>query len=624
MKKLLFSFMTALLALSPSAGLILAPATTQAATINSLIKGSSPTVYWYASNGKRYVFPNIKTFYTWYSIQDLSRVQTLSDQELSTIALGGNVTYRPGAKLVKVATDPKVYAVSRYGVLRWVTSEYVARTLYGSNWTQWVEDVPDTFFTNYTIGAAIYNASDYNVSNEYNQVQTPSDSLSTTYNSGYYNNSYNYGYNNGFYSNTALTGSITRRTMNGSFESVDYTATLTNSNSSNQGITIQIYNESTGQQLWSCSNTASCTTSLSGSYQQTAVLYARATDQQGRTIESSRITLLYGSSSNQYYNNNYSNTFNGNLSVNADRSSVGYNDTVTFTATLSNIITALQNTQISLYDAYDDRLVRTCSQSYTCATSVSGYNRSGSNMRFYAIATDSYGNQSVRAYSPTVVVSGSSSFSGNAYVTLSDVVPSTNGTTRVQINTYVSNLQGYYGNLTTTIYDERDNSVVYTFSNCNPSCVTSQTATHKPGYNNTFRYYAIIRDQNNYQLSTVYSDYLTVQPATYDPGNGGYTASLSLNPNYTSFPQSGTNELRLSAAISNLSTSLQGVTTNIYEVGNATALATCVATTNCVFSNTQTYTPVSITRQYYASLIDNQGNLIARSSTISINFQPNN
>ena len=125
----------------------------------SLIKASNDAVYYYASNGKRLVFPNEKTYKSWYA--DFSAVTKISDGDLAAIPLGGNVTYRPGVRLVKITTDPKVYAVSAHAVLRWVSTETVAQTLYGSNWNKMVDDVPDAYFTNYTVGAAIVNASDF-------------------------------------------------------------------------------------------------------------------------------------------------------------------------------------------------------------------------------------------------------------------------------------------------------------------------------------------------------------------------------------------------------------------------------------------------------------------------------
>ncbi len=135
--------------------------TAQAATLTSgdLIKASLPAVYYYASDGKRYVFPDEKTYKTWYS--DFSTVKTITDAELAAISIGGNVTYRPGVKLVKITTDPKVYAVSMGGELHWIQTEAIAVALFGADWATLVQDVPDPFFVNYTVGTAISDASQY-------------------------------------------------------------------------------------------------------------------------------------------------------------------------------------------------------------------------------------------------------------------------------------------------------------------------------------------------------------------------------------------------------------------------------------------------------------------------------
>ncbi len=147
------------------ASLTLAPAS-QAATLlpGDLIKGPIDTVYYYAANGKRLVFPTEKTFKTWYA--DFSLVKTITSNELAAMALGGNVTYRPGIKLVKVTTDPKVYAVSKGGILRWIKTEALAMTLYGADWNTKIDDVPDAYFTNYKVGAPIEKASDYSPATE--------------------------------------------------------------------------------------------------------------------------------------------------------------------------------------------------------------------------------------------------------------------------------------------------------------------------------------------------------------------------------------------------------------------------------------------------------------------------
>jgi len=134
----------------------------EAATYSSgdLIKGESfPSVYYYAENGMRYVFPNEKTYFTWY--ENFDDVITIPDAELGSIMIGGNVTYKPGYKMMKVTTSNKVYAVEGGGVIRWIKTQEAAETLYGANWSDWIDDVPDAFFTNYREGASIEFAADY-------------------------------------------------------------------------------------------------------------------------------------------------------------------------------------------------------------------------------------------------------------------------------------------------------------------------------------------------------------------------------------------------------------------------------------------------------------------------------
>ena len=116
-------------------------------------------VYYLGNDGKRYVFPNEKTYSTWYD--DFSSVKTISAADLASYMIGGNVTYRPGVKLVKITTDPKVYAVGKNGALRWLTTGAVAEAVYGAAWTSMVEDVPDSFFVNYMDGADIESTDDY-------------------------------------------------------------------------------------------------------------------------------------------------------------------------------------------------------------------------------------------------------------------------------------------------------------------------------------------------------------------------------------------------------------------------------------------------------------------------------
>lgn len=125
---------------------------------NNVDSLSDTAVYYYASNGKRYVFPNDKVFFTWYP--DFSSVQTITLEQMSLIPIGGNVTYRPGSKLVKFQTDTKTYLPTKGGTLRWVMSEQVAQQWFGADWNTKVDDISEAFFTNYSIGTSVGNALD--------------------------------------------------------------------------------------------------------------------------------------------------------------------------------------------------------------------------------------------------------------------------------------------------------------------------------------------------------------------------------------------------------------------------------------------------------------------------------
>jgi len=125
-----------------------------------LVRGETfPAVYYYGVDGFRYVFPNDKTYFTWYD--NFDDVRWISDEDLTKVQIGGNVTYRPGLRMVKINSDPKTYAVDMDGELRHVTSETVATDLYGSEWNTMIDDVPDSFFGNYFYGDPINAAGDY-------------------------------------------------------------------------------------------------------------------------------------------------------------------------------------------------------------------------------------------------------------------------------------------------------------------------------------------------------------------------------------------------------------------------------------------------------------------------------
>ncbi len=113
----------------------------------------SSAVYYCGDDGKRYVFPDENTYFTWYD--GFSGVKTISEKDMAAMGIGGNVTYRPGSRLLKIPSDPRVYAVETGGVLREISSPSAAARLFGADWSAKVNDLSEAFFADYIIGEPI-------------------------------------------------------------------------------------------------------------------------------------------------------------------------------------------------------------------------------------------------------------------------------------------------------------------------------------------------------------------------------------------------------------------------------------------------------------------------------------
>ncbi len=173
MKRLAYALASIAMLISPLASL-------RAATLTpgDLIKASGPAVYYYNTDGKRYVFPNEKTYFTWYA--GFTNIKTITDAELAAIMIGGNVTYRPGVKMVKLTTDPKVYAIDLSNTLRWMQTEALAQNYYGADWMKQIDDLPDAFFADYQTGTAIMSTTDYSRTNARDAKPTIGDTLTAS------------------------------------------------------------------------------------------------------------------------------------------------------------------------------------------------------------------------------------------------------------------------------------------------------------------------------------------------------------------------------------------------------------------------------------------------------------
>src|SRR3989338_8576569 len=74
------------------------------------------------------------------------------------VPAGGGVNFRPGARLVKSAVSPSVFAVGPDNMKHKIADEKVAAALYGSAWSKLVRVIPDVFDSNYKVGAELKEA----------------------------------------------------------------------------------------------------------------------------------------------------------------------------------------------------------------------------------------------------------------------------------------------------------------------------------------------------------------------------------------------------------------------------------------------------------------------------------
>lgn len=154
---------------------------TNALVAGDLIKGSSHPVYYYGSDGKRYIFTTSVVLDSWYAPIDYTylpqhdyhavcnNVKELTDAQLVAIPLGGNVTMRPGTYITGITTDPKRYVVDTHHTLRW-TSPDVLEQLYPGSVAERTYLTPDSFFVNYVIGSSVDSASDFLWVTKYQQA----------------------------------------------------------------------------------------------------------------------------------------------------------------------------------------------------------------------------------------------------------------------------------------------------------------------------------------------------------------------------------------------------------------------------------------------------------------------
>jgi len=138
--------------LNSDQGLIVTPSTVLYCVPGSLIRTpTSSSVYYCGSDGKRYVFPNARTYATWY--KDFSAVQIIHARKTCQHPARRERDLSSRRETGEDQTDPKVYAVrpQRHAPLDG-SVRHRREVLRHGQWAKSVEDVPDVFFTDYTVG----------------------------------------------------------------------------------------------------------------------------------------------------------------------------------------------------------------------------------------------------------------------------------------------------------------------------------------------------------------------------------------------------------------------------------------------------------------------------------------
>ncbi len=625
MSKFLTAIFTALLVV-----VVGLPLSAQAARVNTLVKGSGSAIYWAADNGKKYTFPNIETFYTWFSSTDLKAVKKITDKELKSIPTAGNVTYRGGAKLVKFPNEAAVYAVSRYGILRPIQSGDIAAQIYGTSWTGWVQTLPWSVRGDYRIGSTIRAAYEYSASQEYNGVKTPTDNLERVVSGPA-----------PFNPNPAstFTGTLGLALTNRLYapDRAQFTATVANANRDASQITIQIKNETRNEIIQTCYASYTCSTTWYVDTVATQEIVAIAKDAAGYSLGSNRVSIQGLNTNSSYsnygypypYANNtypYYNSYNtpyygtlGTVTLSLSSANVYTNEQITAYAEVRNSTVSTDRLTTEIY--VDGTRIGSCPSTTTCSLT---FNNATANVtrQVYARVIDAAGNATESArqsiyvsdrtgyYGTYPYGSSQSSFWADARLTAEWT---NDRRLRLTGSIVTANRSAQY--VTFSIVDRFTNQVL---KNCNgfDSCsIDVQTTT------NTFetnRYAVIAKDWNGDQLNYVYAPTIGSNPYsynnTYNPyGYNGYSYGYPVVT--TVISRSGSSwwapTFALQGNVSGVS-NLSNTRLEIYVVdstySNPRLINTCYAVSTCTTQDTPNLSYGSA--NYYTVFVDSYGTQI--------------
>jgi subtilisin family serine protease len=150
---------------APASGAVaVSPVTGQDEAVSTVYTGwfvrspSFDTIYYLDEDLHRHPFWDAQTYFTWADTWD--DTVWVTDATLSTLQLDAPLVPKAGVVLVKIQSDPSVYAVENGSdpwspILRKIVSEQVAADMYFGAWADFVLDVEPTLFGRYQRGADI-------------------------------------------------------------------------------------------------------------------------------------------------------------------------------------------------------------------------------------------------------------------------------------------------------------------------------------------------------------------------------------------------------------------------------------------------------------------------------------
>ncbi|MBP6942810.1 MAG: S8 family serine peptidase [Candidatus Buchananbacteria bacterium] len=126
---------------------------------NQKIKlANQSAVYYVDSNGRKHLFANEATYWTWYTGTWPSQtIKSLSQTEFDALPTGANIVARPGS-LIRFDNSPQLYVVGDRGSTS-IISDQVARTWYGSSNQMQPRIIQSAFEANYVRDSTVITES---------------------------------------------------------------------------------------------------------------------------------------------------------------------------------------------------------------------------------------------------------------------------------------------------------------------------------------------------------------------------------------------------------------------------------------------------------------------------------